>query len=155
VWLRLFGSAEREIGILTNTAQPLAGHPGVLTVLAEKAAVSGVRVRICLPTPEALAVAQRATMEESRAALKANVRMALASLAPLHEKGQVEIRLHRAIVYNAIYYADDELLVSHHAQGIPAANAPVIHLRRDKDGDMLSVYLASFADVWVRARSLD
>ena len=37
VWLRLFRSAEREIGILADTAQPIAGYPRVLPVLVEKA----------------------------------------------------------------------------------------------------------------------
>ena len=49
VWLRLFGSAEREIGILADTAQPIAAYPRVLAVLAEKAA-SGARAASACPT---------------------------------------------------------------------------------------------------------
>ena len=53
LWLRLFRSAEREIGILADSAQPVAGNPRVLAALAEKAA-AGVRVRVCLPDPTVL-----------------------------------------------------------------------------------------------------
>ena len=74
VWLRLFRSAEHEIGMLVDTGQPIAGYPRVLALLAEKAA-SGVAVRICLPDPDAPAIAHRATMQESGAVLAADVRL--------------------------------------------------------------------------------
>lgn len=150
LWLCLFGLAEREIGILADTAQPIDGYPRVRTVLAEKAA-AGVQVRICLSDPGAPSAPQRPTTQAN----DAQVREALFSLLPLREKGQVEIRLHRAIVYNAVYYADDEILVGQHAYGIPNAYVPVVHLRRAVAGDMAATYLRSFADVWVGARSVD
>ena len=85
----------------------------------------------------------------------ADMREALVCLAPSREKAGAEIRLYRVIAYTAIYYADDELLVSQHAHGIPAAHAPVLHLRRTVDGDMVPNYLASFVGVWADARPLD
>ena len=42
---------EREIGILTDTAQPIVGYLRVLNLLREKAD-SGVGIRICLPHPD-------------------------------------------------------------------------------------------------------
>ena len=86
LWLRLFRSAEREIGILADSAQPVAGYPRVLAALAEKAA-AGVRVRVCLPDPDSPAVAQcwlhRKTMPSA-----AQAATALASFAPWGEKGR-------------------------------------------------------------------
>ena len=79
----------------------------------------------------------------------------LAEFARLREKGRVEIRLHRAVVYAAIYYADDQILVSQQAYGVPAVEAPVLHLRGTEDDDMVAAYLSSFAHVWDGARSLD
>jgi transcriptional regulator with XRE-family HTH domain len=149
LWVCLFGSAEHEIGILADTAQPIAGYPRVRAVLAEKAAAR-VRVRICLPDPSGTIVPQHPTTQAN----DAQVREALFSLLPLREKGQVEIRLHRAIVYGAVYYADDELLVGQHVYGVPNAHVPVVHLRRAVAGDMASTYLRSFEDVWVGARSV-
>ena len=37
----------------------------------------------------------------------------------------IEIWLHRTVLYNSIYRADDQLLVNQHTYGIPAAQAPV------------------------------
>ena len=71
----------------------------------------------------------------------ASVGEALAIYAPLHEKDEVEIRLHQGVVYSAIYYADDQLLVSQHAHGIPLGHAPVLHLRRAESDDMSASYL--------------
>src|SRR5215471_15654496 len=48
VWLRLFGSAGREIGVLAGDGLFPAQVPGVIEVLGERA---GVRVRICLQDP--------------------------------------------------------------------------------------------------------
>ena len=154
LWLRLFRSAEREIGILADSAQPVAGYPRVLAALAEKAA-AGVRVRVCLPDPDSPAAAECAAPDANSAAPAADMHSALAALAPSGERGLVEIRWHRAIVYTAIFYADDELLASQHAHGIPAAHDPVLHLLRSMDGDMRSVYLGSFEQIWAGAQRVD
>lgn len=126
VLLRLFGSAQREIGILADTGTVITKDAQVMAVLAERAR-AGVAVRICLPD----------------------------SFAPLRDQVVGEIRLHRAIVYSSIYYADDAVLVSQHAYGIPAGCASVLHLRRDDGGDMAAMYLDSFEEVWAGARPPD
>jgi len=113
-----------------------------------------VRVRICLRDPDTPADAQRAAQPESGNAA-ASVRAALAIYAPLREKGQVRIRLHRGVVYGSIYYADDELLVSQRAYGIPAGSAPVLHLRRAEGGDIVSAYLDAFEVAWEDARPME
>lgn len=138
VWLQLFGSAERDIGILTETADPFVAYPRVLEVLARKAA-SGIRVRLCLPDPDSV--------------LDAGIRRLFAVFAPLRETGQVEVRVYAAIIYNAIYVADDEVLVGQRAHGVAAGRGPVLHLRgAEGEDDMVSVYLLSFAQVWDGAR---
>ena len=60
----------------------------------------------------------------------------------------VELRLHRAILYNSIYRADDQLLVNQHAYGMPAAHAPVFHIMRTPGGEMAEAYLTSLERVW-------
>ena len=62
--------------------------------------------------------------------MAAKIRNALALYRPLQDAGQAEIRLHRTVLYNSIYRADDDMLVNQHAYGIPAAHAPVFHLHR-------------------------
>jgi ADP-ribose pyrophosphatase YjhB (NUDIX family) len=66
---------------------------------------------------------------------------------PLRELPGVELRLHETILYNSIYHADDQLLINPHVHGTPAANAPLLHLRRVPGGDMVTMYLDSFTRV--------
>ena len=65
----------------------------------------------------------------------------------------IEIRLHRTVLYNSIYRADGQFLVNQHTYGIPAAQAPVFCLC-DADGEMAALYLESFERVWASAMSL-
>ena len=58
-----------------------------------------------------------------------------------------EVRLHRTVLYNSIYRADDQVLVNQHTYGIPAAQAPMFCLC-DADGEMAVLYLDSFERVW-------
>jgi len=43
------------------------------------------------------------------------------------------------------------MLVNQHAYGIPAANAPVFHLRRGGSSDMFSSYIDSLDRIWAAA----
>jgi transcriptional regulator with XRE-family HTH domain len=155
VWLHVLGSAQHEIGILEDAGLPLAADQPILAALAERAG-SGVSMRICLYDPDASGIAQRAGRPESGDAPTASVRDALAIYTPLREKGKVKIRLHQGIVYSSIYHGDDdELLVSQQAYGTPVGSAPVLHLRRAEDGDMVAAYLDAFEHAWAAARSAE
>jgi transcriptional regulator with XRE-family HTH domain len=113
VWVRLFGSAEREIDILAYSALFLAEEAGILGILADKGR-AGVTMRIALGNPDGPYAAQRG--EESIGdAMAAKIRNALMLYRPLGTVQNIEIRLHRAVLYNAIYRADDQLLVNQHA----------------------------------------
>ena len=72
----------------------------------------------------------------------------------LRDCGGAEIRLHRAVLYNSIYQADDQLLVSQHAYGIPSERVPVLYLRSADDGDLLATYLDAFERIWTAALPL-
>jgi len=147
LWRTLFGSAEREIGILADSGLFLANDPGILSVLRNRAQ-AGVKVRICLRDPNAIDPAGRSAGPGTIV----SVRDALDRLRPLRELGGVEIRLHRVILNNSIYNADDECLVAQHAYGIPRGRAPVLHLRAASGGDMVAAYLVSFERIWAAAR---
>jgi hypothetical protein len=64
----------------------------------------------------------------------------------------VELRLHTTTLYNSIYRLDGDLLVNTHAYGFPAAQSPVLHLRRLAGGSLFDHYQASFERVWAQAR---
>jgi transcriptional regulator with XRE-family HTH domain len=154
VWVQLFGSAEREIAILAYSALFLAEDAGILGILAGKGR-AGVAVRITLGDPQAANVAERGEEEGIGDALAAKVRNALMLYrAVLSAVENVEIRLHRTVLYNSIYRADERLLVNQHTYGVPAAQAPVFCLSGTGGGEMAGLYLDSFERVWGGAEPL-
>jgi transcriptional regulator with XRE-family HTH domain len=153
VWVRLFGSAEREIDILAYSALFLAKDTGILRILADKGR-SGVNVRIALGDPDGPYVAERGEEEGIGDAMAAKIRNALMFYQPLRAVESIEIRLHRTVLYNSIYRADDQLLVNQHAFGIPAAQSPVFCLSGRNSGEITILYLDSFEHVWASAAPL-
>ena len=153
-WGRLFGSAEREIGVLVYSGLFLADDTRVQRLLADKAR-AGVRVRILLGDPDSPEVAERGRDEGIDDSMAAKIRNVLVLYRPLRKVESVEVRLHRTVLYNSIYRADDEVLVNSHVYGTGASNAPVLHLRRVAGGDMVSTYLESFERVWADARPVE
>lgn len=153
-WLSLFGSAEREIGILTCSGLFLASEPTVLNALADRAQ-DGARARICLRDPDGPAAAELGAGEGADDAAAAGIREALALFGQLRQSAGVEIRLHQAVLYNSIYRADDQLLVSQHAYGITDERAPVLYLRSADDGDLATTYADAFDRIWTGALPLE
>jgi transcriptional regulator with XRE-family HTH domain len=149
VWARFFGSARREIGILNYSALFLAGDKGILRLLAEKGR-AGVIIRVALEDPES-SDADRRGEEDMGDATPAKIREALTLFRSAAEPENVEIRLHQAVLYSSIYRADDQLIISQHAYGVPAAQAPVFRLRDTGDGEMAALYRDSFEYVWANA----
>ncbi len=152
-WLALFGSAIREIGILACSGLFLAQDAGILRALVGKAR-AGVRIRICLRDPDGPFAAECGPRPGAGGVTVADIHDAVALYGQLRGSSGVEIRLHRAPLYNSIYRADDQLLVSQHAYGIPDVRAPVLHLRPVEDGDLIIAYLESFERIWTDALPL-
>jgi hypothetical protein len=138
IWLRLFGSAERDISILDHPEWPLAMHTGVLSTLVQRAR-GGVTIRICIADPGT---------EMSCAAVSS----AVERYAPLRDAGEAEIRLHRGALYNAIYRADAYLVVVQRAYGVPVADGPVLLLQQAAGADMFAAYVDSFERIWADAQ---
>ncbi|MFG1680731.1 XRE family transcriptional regulator [Nonomuraea sp. NPDC049269] len=153
VWRNLFNGANEEIGILAYSALFLAEDRGLLDILTVRAQV-GVKVRILLGDPEGPEVATRGADEGIGAVvMAARVKNALTLYRVLHGVQGVEIRLHRTVLYNSIYRADDQLLINAHAYGTAAANAPVMHLRHTDDRGPAATYLTSFEHIWTTAET--
>lgn len=149
-WGRLFSAAREQIDVLVYSGIFIAQDTGIVRTFAEKAD-AGVRVRILLGDPDCAEVAQRGADEGVNDGMAAQIRTALFLYRSLRRCEGVEIRLHDTILYNSIYRADDQLLTNTHVYGTPAANAPVLHLRKVTGGDMVSTYTSSFEAVWERA----
>ncbi|MGJ6969873.1 XRE family transcriptional regulator, partial [Streptosporangium sp. G11] len=147
-WRSFFESASKEICILVYSGLFLAEDAGLLRILAERAAV-GVRVRILLGDPKSPHVTARGVEEGTGGdVMAARVENALTLYQPLQDVDGVEIRLHRTVLYNSIYRADDELLVNLHAYGTRAPEAPVIYVTQTENDSTATTYLDSFERVW-------
>lgn len=121
MWRSFFEDAAREISILTDDGRFLAHDAGLMQLLAEKAP-AGVHVRIVVSDP--------------------------AGWETLSEMDGVRLAVHRAVLGNAMYRADDELLVHQYIHGVSGPAAPVLHLR---SGDLYRSYLEGFEHVWLEA----
>lgn len=147
-WLRFFGTASREIAILACSGMFLADVPGMLDVL-QRRAEAGVKVRLCLRDPQAACHDPGGADDDSPQA--AQIRVALALYGPLGRRGNVQIRLHCAEMYNKICIADDQLLVTQSAYGIAAGRQAVLQLRRADESDLVGTYLDAFDRVFAVA----
>ena len=148
VWLRLFGSAEHEIAILDRDALFLVQDHQLMDTLRNRAR-AGIRVRICLAVPDSSCtdeIAVRPWVNGPTAGPPSD----LALFLPLLESGGMEMRFHSVVLYNSIYRADDQLLVTQSAYGIPPGRAAVLHLRIAERG-MAGTYLHSFDQIWANA----
>lgn len=146
-WERLFKAAERDIGVLVYSGLFLAEDPVLQKILAERAR-AGVRVRILLGDPDSPHVAERGADEGVDGMMAAKIHNVLVLSRALRGIESTEFRFHRTILYNSIYRGDDHLLVNTHIYGVPAAGAPVWHLRKVAGGEIASTYLESFERVW-------
>ncbi|WP_327107884.1 helix-turn-helix domain-containing protein [Nonomuraea glycinis] len=154
IWGRLFGAASEEIGVLVYSGLFLADDGGMVRLFADKAR-AGVKVRILLGDPDSAEVAQRGADEGVGESMAAQIRSALVFYRPIMGVDNVEIRLHRTVLYNSIYQADDQYLVNMHVYGTRAGNAPVLHLRRVAGGGMVATYAESFEKVWAQAKPVE
>ena len=149
-WINLFTAAEQEIAILVYAGLFLVEDGGLQKILADKAR-AGVRLRVLLGDPASAQVAERGADEGIDEAVAMKIRNVIILYRPLREIPGAEFRLHRTTLYNSIYRSDDHLLVNSHVQGLPAARAPLWHLRRIAGGQLAAVYLESFERVWETA----
>lgn len=154
LWRNFFGDADREIAVLVYSGLFVPEDAGILRIFRRKAD-AGATVRIMLGDPDSEQVAQRGADEGIDQSMAAKVRNAIVLYQPLRGVDGVEFRLHRTVLYNSIYQADDQLLVNTHIYNFPASQAPVLHLRRVAGGDMVTTYLESFESVWDGATPLE
>lgn len=149
-WHRLFERAQEEIGVLVYAGLFLAEDAGLQRILRKKAN-AGVRVRLLLGDPDHRHIAERGEQEGVGDAMASKIRNALVLYRTLRGMDGVEFRTHRTVLYNSIYRADDQIMVNAHVYGVPAAYAPVWHLRKVPGAEFASVYLESFERVWQTA----
>lgn len=147
VWRRLFDGAAEEIGVLVYAGLFLAEDAGLQRVFRRKAK-AGTRIRILLGDQDDKNISERGEQEGVGDAMAAKIRNALVLYRPLRDVEGIEFRMHRTVLYNSIYRADDQMMINTHVHGVTAPQAPVWHLRKVAGGELAKTYLDSFERVW-------
>ncbi len=124
---------------------------GLLPTLIERAG-NGVAVRILLADPNGDAVAVRGVEQGLGELARARVQIAWSLLRPLAHVRGIEMGMHDSALHATLLRADDDLLVNQHVFGLPAADSPVMHLRRQEGGRLVDAYLTSLERVAGGAR---
>ncbi|HEU5161340.1 MAG TPA: XRE family transcriptional regulator [Streptosporangiaceae bacterium] len=146
-WHAFFNQAETQIGILAYAALFLAEDAGIVRAIGDRAQ-NGVAIRILLGNPDGPRIRERGEEEGIGTSITAKIHNVLALLRPLLDIDGVELRFHDTVLYNSIYRSDEELLINPHVYGLPAAQAPTLHLHTHQDGSMARMYIESFERVW-------
>jgi transcriptional regulator with XRE-family HTH domain len=149
--MTLLAQAERNVDVLALAALWLWDSvPDFGPTLAAKAA-AGVNVRVCLGDPEGEACRLRGEEEEVGSLIGARSRLAINAAERWLAATPSSLRLHDATLYATILRFDNIVLLNWHLFGIPAAEAPVLHLRRAEANGMTETALRSFENVWERS----
>jgi hypothetical protein len=152
LWRSLVDDARGRFDLLAYAGLFLPEQVDLVPRLMGKAR-EGVRVRVLLGDPEAPAVALRGEEEGLGDGMASRVRLSLRYFEEARGVPGLEVRLHGATLYASIVRADETLLVNTHVYGSPAAQSPVLHLRRVPGGRAVDHYLTSFERVWATARA--
>lgn len=148
-WQRLLSKATERIDVLVYAGLFFPEQlPALATTLCEKVQ-AGAEVRILMARPDGAQVARRGMEEGIGDVVQGRVRNALSFFEPHARHDCIKLRLHDTTLYNSIFRFDDDMLVNTHVFGLPAAHAPVIHLRQVPGGELFSIYGDSFDRVWL------
>lgn len=152
-WTRLIRDATEQIDILVYAGLFFPEQqPELANTLCAKVR-SGVRVRMLMAAPDGEHVVRRGQEEGIGDVVVSRVKNALSFFEPHASHQCVEFRLHDTTLYNSIFRFDNEMLVNTHVFGLPAAHAPVLHLRRLSGGELFTIYADAYERVWSAAES--
>ncbi|MDH3681545.1 MAG: XRE family transcriptional regulator [Acidimicrobiia bacterium] len=150
-WKRLIDTATDRVDLLVYAGLFFPEQqPDLPQILCDKVR-DGTPVRLLMGRHDGAELLRRGSEEGIGDAVVSRVRNAMSFYQPHIEHGCMDIRLHDTTLYNSIFRFDDEMLVNSHVYGLPAAHAPVIHLRRLNGGELFTIYQGAFDRVWSSA----
>jgi hypothetical protein len=152
LWPRMIRGTAERVDVLVYAGLFLPEQTRNLVALLRGQAAVGVKVRILFGDPESGAVRERGQEEGIGDAMASKIRNVLVLYRPVADVPGIEVRLHSTPLYNSVFRFDDEMLVNSHVYGVPAAHAPVIHLRKLSAGDLFDTYADSYERVWAGSR---
>lgn len=150
-WKRLIESASSKVDVLVYAGLFFPEQqPDLPQILCDKVR-DGAHVRLLMGRDDGGRLLQRGSEEGIGDAVVSRVRNAMSFYLPHIAHQCMDIRLHDTTLYNSIFRFDNEMLINSHVYGLPAAHAPVIHLRRLDGGELFEIYQGSFDQVWASA----
>ncbi|MFV0259299.1 MAG: XRE family transcriptional regulator [Acidimicrobiales bacterium] len=152
LWTRLLDAAADRIEILVYAGLFLVEQQPDLAGRLYAKADAGVTVRLLVAEPDGEQVIRRGMEEGVAGTVASRVRNVLAFFPRDAADDRIQLRLHDTTLYNSIFVFDDEMLVNTHVYGLPAAQAPVFHLRRIPGGLLFPTYTGCYDRVWETAR---
>ena len=150
LWARMLKGAGERVDVVVYAGPFLSEQNARLLALLRERAEAGAKVRM-LGDPECAAIAERGAEEGIGDAMAGKIRNVLVLYQPIADVPGIEVRLHATTLYNSVFRFDEDMLVNTHIYGVPAAHAPVLHLRKLSAGDLFDTYADSFERVWAVA----
>lgn len=149
-WRALLRTAEQQVDLIGYSLLSVLEIRGALKALTAKAA-GGVPVRVAVADPDTDHVLAADLASRHPGRLTARIRTAREKLLQASLSGGVEVRQHRVATSHTILRFDDQLLVTIHLYGTPGIQAPVLHLRRDRDYGIFDQLARHIEDIWTTA----
>ncbi len=154
-WGDLLTRARSHIDLLGYSFLFLPEQHVDLAAIIEKACAADCTVRVVVADPDGTSTAERDRLEQLAGTLPARIRTTLNHLASIESLPGVEIRLHNAHLYNAIYRFDDEMIVTPYLVGAHGFQHPALHLRRLGPYGIFVSFAEELERLWSVARPRD
>lgn len=152
--MSLLNGAERSIDLLALAGMWLWDTvPDFGATLARKAA-AGVPVRCCLGDPNGDSARLRGEEEGLGEGLRYRCEISLTYARRWLTASPESLRVHDTTLYASILRFDDDVLLNWHLYGSPAADSPVLHLRRADVRGLAQASIRSFDRVWEKSYPL-
>lgn len=152
-WRALLKAATTQVDLLGYSLASVLGARGALPAI-ERAAASGVRVRICVADPDADFVLAAGLAQRSAGRLPERVRATIERLSELEQHAALVVRRHAIATVHTILRFDDTMLLTIHLHGIPGFDASALQLQRRRDYGIFDQLAGHFEAVWASATPL-
>ncbi len=149
-WRALMRGAQQQIDVVGYSLLHIAEARVIKKQLADKAR-AGCQVRIAIANPNAQHVAAADLRQRPPGRLIARIEDGRRRLEPLAAEPGIELRQHDVATSHTILRFDQHMLLTIHLYGTPGFQAPLIHLRRERDYGMFDQLAAHIEDLWENA----
>jgi hypothetical protein len=154
-WWGLLEEAEVHIDLLGYAMLHLPEqHPDLMPLLRSKAD-NGCSIRLTLVDPLSDEARRRDREEGLDDGLIARIRTSTKYFSELAGSRNIAMRLHSTPMYNSIFRFDDQMLVTPHIFATPGSRAPMLHLRRLRQGGIFDGFVHHFEGVWATSEPVE